>query len=338
MTTARSTIAPLLLGPNQPEARPYRGGAGIRALRGEGSTSGWTPEDFVGSTTCIHGSDSIGLSTLPDGRLLRDAVAGDPTGWLGPGHPPRLGTDTGLLVKLLSTGERLFTHVHPDAEFAAAHFGTHYGKTEAWLIVDTGDAPTGDVWLGFARDVARDQLEDWFERQDIDALREALNHVEVRAGDWVYVPAGTVHAIGPDITLVELQEPVDLSIVLEYAPFPALDRASALLGLPLASALDAVPLTRLDAARLDALHGRASAGPLLPTEADEAFRAELVEGRATLDAAFAVLVVLEGEGTLRWDDGELPLTRGATVLVPHGAGQVSLEGEVRAIRCLPPSS
>lgn len=332
---------PIRLRPNQPADRPYRGGAGIVALRGEGSLDRHTPEDFVASTTTCHGTDTIGLTVLPDGRTLRDAVQAEPVAWLGAEHVERFGADTGVLVKLLHTGERLFNHVHPDGAFAQRHLDSSRGKTEAWPIADTGDSPTGTVWLGWRRDVGQDELADWFERQDVTAQLDALHEITVQAGDSLYVPAGTPHSIGEGITIVEVQEPTDLSIILEYAPFPALSRETALLGLDVNTALAAVPTGAVTSERLAELHRRPSQGArvsLLPPEADGFFRAErlTVAGSATIEPGFAVLVVLEGTGRLRWGAGELELTRGTTIVTPHGAGALDIEGDVRVIRCAPP--
>jgi len=324
-----STSSPILLGPNQPPARAYRGGAGIRQLRGQGSADAHAPEDFVASTTCTFGSDIVGLSTLPDGTLLRDAIAAAPTQWLGAEHVARFGVDTGLLVKLLHTGERLFNHAHPDASFATEHLGASRGKTESWIITSTGDDETADVWLGWNRDVTANELAAWFEAQDSDAMLAALNHCEVRAGDVVHVPAGTPHSIGEGITLVELQESVDLSIILEYAPFPALTRQTALLGLERDTALGAVDTARVDPSTLIS---RVGEGSFLPGAADPYYRAERVRGGSVLDAGFSVLVVLEGEGVL----GGADVTRGATAVIPYDAGEVELSGDIVGIRCRPP--
>lgn len=333
---------PIRLGPNQPAARPYLGGAGILALRGEGSTAPDAPEDWVASTTSAHDAAPTGLTVLLDGRTLRDAVAADPEGWLGAEHVARFGADTALLVKILDTGERLFNHVHPDAAFASAHLGSTRGKTEAWIITGTADDEPATVWIGFTRDVSVDELVDWFERQDVDAMLAVLNPVSVRAGDWVHVPAGTPHSIGPGITLVELQEPTDLSLVLEYAPFPALSRDGALLGLSADVALAAVERRALGS-RLDTLHGhaddRVGRTTLLPDEAAPFYRAEriVVGPPVTIEPGFAVLVVIDGSGSLAWDAAEMELRRGTTVVVPFGAGPTTVAGDLTFLRCAPPA-
>lgn len=336
-------MEPIHLGPNQPAARPYRGGAGIVALRGEGSLDPYTPEDFVASTTTCHGTDTLGLTVLPDGRTLRDAVRADPTGWLGADHVARFGDSTGVLVKILHTGERLFNHAHPDGTFARAHLDSSCGKTESWMITDTGGSPTGTVWLGWRRDVSADELADWFERQDVQAMLDAMHEILVQAGDAVYVPAGTPHSIGEGITMVEAQEPTDLSIILEYAPFPALTRDKALLGLDVDTALSSVATGATTPEQLAEWHRRPDEDPrvsFLPAAAAQFFRAErlTVAGSAQVEPGFAVLVVLDGGGMLRWDGGELPLTRGSTVVTPYGAGALELSGTLRVIRCAPPNA
>ena len=88
----------------------------------------------MGSVTAAFGSDAQGLSRLPNGRLLRDALAADPEVFLGRAHVERFGADPALLVKLLDAGQRLPVHSHPSREFARRHLDRPYGETEARVI------------------------------------------------------------------------------------------------------------------------------------------------------------------------------------------------------------
>ena len=133
------------------------------------------PEDWVGSTTTLFGEESVGLSVLPDGRRLRDAVAADPLHWLGADHLARYGADTMLLVKLLDAGERLPVHIHPLREFAHPHLDRQHGKAEAWCILDGGE-----VHLGFRREVSEVELDRWVAEQDTEAMLEAMHVIAVR--------------------------------------------------------------------------------------------------------------------------------------------------------------
>ena len=323
-------MRPLVLPPNQ-FRRYYRGGARIDALRGVPGGEDGRPEDWIGSTATALGTESEGLSRLEDGRVLRDLVRADPDGFLGPAHVERWGAEPALLVKLLDAGERLPVHFHPGRAFAREQLGLAFGKTEAWIILEA--EPDAAVHVGLREPVDPGTVRSWVEHQDAEEMLSAMHRVPVRAGDAILVPAGTAHAIGGGILLLELQEPTDLSVLLEWKRF-GVEGGPEHLGLGWDAALRAMKRGPTDPAQLTA-NGVGSS--LLPSTAAPYFRAERVRPG---DAApsFAVLVVLDGEGSLRSERGdELELRRGTTALVPYAAGRTTVEGSVDAIRCLPPA-
>ena len=103
------------------------------------------------------------------------------------------------------------------------------------------------------------------------------------------------------------------------------------MGLGWEAALAAVRLTAVGAGEVDAWTIRGG-GSLVPPEAERFFRAERIRGGAWLEPAYSILVVVDGAGRL----GELELQRGDTVLVPFDSGAGELDGDLEAIRCLPP--
>ncbi|HEX7297850.1 MAG TPA: class I mannose-6-phosphate isomerase [Solirubrobacteraceae bacterium] len=314
--------------------RFYRGGAAISELRGFEPGGERVPEEWIGSTTTVFGEPDLGLSRLPDGTLLREAIAADPEGWLGPDHVARFGADPALLVKLLDAGQRLPVHLHPDGAFAGEHLGTRFGKTEAWIVIAA--RPGAQVHVGFKDDVPADTVRAWVQTQDHDAMLGALNPVDVTAGDAIFVPAGVAHAIGEGLLIVELQEPTDMSILLEWDGFGIADEAEATLGLGWDTALGCVERDARDPAPLRGSSSDGAVAELLPRQAHAFFSAQRVApaGDATrLEQGFAVVVVLEGAGTIAGRDVE----RGAALLVPHAAGAVTVEGELTAIACRPPA-
>ena len=105
------------------------------------------------------------------------------------------------LVKLIDTADNLSIQVHPDDRFAKK-FENARGKSECWLILDAG--PEGGIHLGLRPEVSRESFERLLrEGRDISAC---LNFRKVAAGDFFYVPAGTLHSIGKDVFLVEVQQ------------------------------------------------------------------------------------------------------------------------------------
>jgi mannose-6-phosphate isomerase len=301
----------------------YEGGRRIAALRGIELESDHMPEEWIGATSTMFGHAERGLSRFEDGTLVRDAVRADPEAYLGAEHTARYGPDPGLLVKLLDAGQRLPVHFHPGRAFAReAGLDDRHGKTEAWIIVEA--EPDARMWLDFKRDVELQEVREWMRVQDSDAMLAAMHELPVQPGDVVFVPAGSAHAIGAGILLVELQEPTDFSVLLEWDGFE-LSPHDGHLNLGWDRALEA-----LDRRRAEPPH----ASRAMPPDADPYFRAEWIDGDASLDSGFSILVVLDGDGTLSTDGGEMRLRRGATVLVPYGAGIGEVRG-VRAIRCRP---
>ena len=143
-----------------------------------------------------------GRDALPEWAEIQPA-AGAPIGeiwFVEDGDAP-----ADLLVKYLFTSERLSIQVHPDDAVARA-IGLPRGKDEAWLVLDA--APDAVIGLGLKREVSKDELR----AAALDGgIEELIDWRPVRAGDFFYSPAGTVHAIGPGLSLIEIQQNLDLT-------------------------------------------------------------------------------------------------------------------------------
>lgn len=110
-----------------------------------------------------------------------------------------------LLAKYIFTSEALSIQVHPDDEQARAR-GLPSGKTECWYILDAD--PDAVIGLGLRREITNEELR----ASARDGSIEGLMHWQpVGAGDFIFVPAGTVHAIGAGISLLEFQQNADVT-------------------------------------------------------------------------------------------------------------------------------
>lgn len=113
--------------------------------------------------------------------------------------------DLPLLVKYIFTSERLSIQVHPNDDQARER-GLAAGKTECWYVIEAG--PGAVLGLGLIREVDRSELR----RAALDGSIEGLmDWRPVAAGDFVFVPPGTVHAIGAGISLLEFQQNCDVT-------------------------------------------------------------------------------------------------------------------------------
>jgi mannose-6-phosphate isomerase len=110
-----------------------------------------------------------------------------------------------ILVKFLFTSDRLSVQVHPGDEYAALHESAR-GKTEMWHVLraDAGAA----VALGLREPVSPDRLREITLSGEIERL---LAWVPVKRGDTIFVPAGTIHAIGAGVALCEIQQNSDVT-------------------------------------------------------------------------------------------------------------------------------
>ncbi|HEY53016.1 MAG TPA: mannose-6-phosphate isomerase [Caldilineae bacterium] len=142
------------------------------------------------------------------GRTLAEVTRAYGADLVGTLSIPRYGLDFPLLAKFLDANAKLSIQVHPDDAYAhsvEAHTGFH-GKTEAWYILHA--EPGAQLVYGLKQTTARDS----FKQAVADgALEELLNYVDVEAGDVVFVPAGTLHAINEGILLFEIQQKSDLT-------------------------------------------------------------------------------------------------------------------------------
>jgi mannose-6-phosphate isomerase len=115
------------------------------------------------------------------------------------------GSPLPLLVKWLFTSEKLSIQVHPSDAQAQAR-GLPSGKEECWYIVDA--EPDAVIGIGTLRPLDGDELRAASLSGEIEQL---MDWKPVSAGDYFYIPAGTVHAIGAGVTLVEVQQYADIT-------------------------------------------------------------------------------------------------------------------------------
>ena len=96
--------------------------------------------------------------------------------------------------------ESLSVQVHPSDEYALAHEG-QYGKTEMWVVLDA--VPGAYLYYGFQREVTK---EEFVQQIKAGTLTEILRKLSVKKGDVIFIPSGTLHAIGAGLVIAEIQQ------------------------------------------------------------------------------------------------------------------------------------
>ncbi|HVA33707.1 MAG TPA: type I phosphomannose isomerase catalytic subunit [Candidatus Baltobacteraceae bacterium] len=146
-------------------------------------------------------------NTVTDGPLSGASVA-DLRAKLGPAllgdlDPSRIFP---ILTKIITAHDWLSVQVHPDDAYAQRVEHQPNGKTECWYVFSA--RPDSQLVLGWTRDTSREE----YQRRVADGtLGEILRRIPVKAGDAIYIPAGTVHAIGAGVVLFETQQASDLT-------------------------------------------------------------------------------------------------------------------------------
>lgn len=277
---------------------------------------------------CDHGDDQSVVTNGPlAGETLGALVARFGEGLLGPGnesvnHFP-------LLVKFIDAAQNLSLQVHPDDAMGAMLDPPDSGKTEAWIVLDA--EPGSKIYAGLKPGVTYDDLANAIED---GVANEMLQTFEARPGDCVFIPAGTVHAIGRGLLIAEIQQSSDTTFRL--FDWNRLGPNGKLRPLHIEQGLKAVHFgvepTRVKRRRTvseemndsfdyyDVLSDR----PVRLVECGK-FCVNLlyVDDPFYLDAVgFHVLIVTEGSVRIEMDASEEVLVAGQTIFVPPGKYQI----------------
>ena len=282
----------------------------------------------IGEAWVVHEHNRV-LDGPAAGRTLAEVAAAAGPAVLGQRVVRQTGSRFPLLIKLLDTADWLSLQVHPNDEQAAALEGPGaVGKTEAWHFLEA--ALEAQVICGLRPGVGRAAL--------AAAIRDGTildlaAHVPVRAGETIFMPAGTVHALGPGLLLYEVQQASDITYrVYDWNRPQTAGRA-----LHIEQSL-AVADPRASAHVVPAPAASDDATAMLATCAY--FTLELIVARSravqfdTLGESFHALTVVEGEARVAGDGWDVVLARLETVVIPAACHAYTIEprGSTRILK------
>lgn len=248
------------------------------------------------------------------GQTLADLIAAYGTDIVGTTHNPEEGMP--LLVKLLDAEAWLSVQVHPNDEQARELEGDPRGKTEAWIMLATeADAKLViGVQPGTSREAMAQAIRD-------NTLEDLLAYAQVQAGDVLYMPANTVHAIGPGIVLYEVQQSSNVTYRLYDWGRMGLDGNPRELHIEKGvqvSNTEALPtVTHPDGEAV-------VAGTYFET------RRYTLAGQSidlSTEGHFHALTCIAGNVSLASDEHQVDLVKGATALIPAALSHYAISGE-----------
>ena len=214
-----------------------------------------------------------------------------------------------MMIKLIDAKNNLSVQVHPSDEYALSHENS-YGKTEMWYVVEAEEG--AGLYIGFDRDVTEEEFRTLIAQ---NRLQEVLHFLPVKPGEWYFIEAGTVHAIGKGVVIAEVQQNSNLTYRLyDYGRVGADGKPREL------HVEKGVKVSKLSAYVPDK---RTSC---------EYFSCESIalsgEKKFVADEnSFVAFVIMDGSLTV----GGAAFAKGDTVFVPAGYGEFSLCGEAKLV-------
>lgn len=299
-----------------PTVRNYVwGGRSLAPLAGD-ATGGEQP---IAEVWAIHEDNPV-ASGIFAGRTLAELCLEFPDEILGTGSS---GRRFPLLVKLLDCKQWLSLQVHPDDELARQIEGPQFqGKTEAWLILEA--QPDSQLIAGVKPNTPPEALRDAIGNEGILDLVE---YHQVKKNDVVYMPAGTIHALGPGLLVYEVQQTSDLTYrVFDWNRPQTNGRV-----LHVEKSIATVnPQSRGKILRWEPADASAKLvqSPYFHLEALSAPQKREARGHTT---GPHLLTVIDGQAHVSTTEGEATLDKFQTILITANCGQYQLEGEFQLL-------
>lgn len=315
--------------------RVYKGGKLLGKLMDSDSSDGFFPEEWIASSVKAinleQRDEHEGISKIKDSDMYFDeAIEKYKKEMLGDKD------NIGILVKYLDSAIRLPVQAHPDKKFSKEHFNSAYGKEECWYVLDT--RPDACIYFGFKKGVTKQQFEDAVQKSetDKDAMQRLLKKYEVKKGDFVFIPAKAVHAIGAGCLILEIQEPTDFTIQPErWCGDYRLSDREMYIGLDPDTATECFdfsegkdPFIQREKTKLsDAV----SVTSLVDRKTTESFcvnKINIENGKFDLNDGVSVFIVTDGKGRLTGENYCREISKGDYFFLPDSAsGKFFIESE-----------
>jgi mannose-6-phosphate isomerase len=235
-----------------------------------------------------------------------------------------------LLIKLLDAKQDLSVQVHPNDDYANRYENGENGKTECWYVLKA--EPGSKIYYGHnfkARDELRNAIKN-------GTVSQGIRWIHPTPGDFIYVPSGTLHALGKGVMVAEIQQSSD--VTYRVYDWDRVDEKGNRRDLHIDKALEVTSFEKTPAAPIkgEVLHeNKYSKITLLLKE--KYYTIELIEANDNLfqeSPEFEILTVVAGEGKLVTPNGEEDIIEGQSVLIPASVVNYELLGnQLKILKC-----
>jgi mannose-1-phosphate guanylyltransferase/mannose-6-phosphate isomerase len=234
-----------------------------------------------------------------------------------------------ILIKFIDALNPLSVQIHPGDDYAFVH-EKEFGKNEMWYIMDA--EPGAYLYCGFSKDVTKDEVS---RRIADNTITEILNKVLVKKGDVVFIPAGTIHAIGAGILICEIQQ--NSNSTYRVYDYDRVDKDGKRRALHVDKAMDVI-ITDAYQVKGNGLEDpeEISCGTVQRLCLCKYFACKKYQIHGTLsiyldDASFASVVMLSGTARLECQEESMEIAAGDSVFVSAGRKALKVTGECEFI-------
>lgn len=230
-----------------------------------------------------------------------------------------------LLTKILDANTDLSVQVHPNDEYANLHENGELGKTECWYIIDCEDG--AEIIFGHNAHT-KEEFVELIEKGEWDHL---LRKVEIKPGDFFYVPSGTIHALGKGTLVLETQQSSDTTYRLYDYDRVGQDGKLRELHIDKSIEVSAIPHRDAVATPEKSTIPGADITKFVEAEYFTVYKWD-IDGKAQFEfKPFVLASVIDGEGTLAIDGETYSIKKGDHFIIPANAGAFELEGKAKLI-------
>lgn len=231
-----------------------------------------------------------------------------------------------ILIKLIDARDRLSVQVHPDDKYALENEG-EYGKTEMWYVVDCEEG--AQLIYGFKHKISSSEFENRIKNNTLD---EVMNYVPVKKGDVFFIKSGTLHAIGSGILIAEIQQNSNTTYrVSDYGRLGADGKPRKL---HIKKAVDVTvtdnPATVYKTAGEVKSFEYGTERTLAECEYFTAVKLDLDGEKEINESCYVSLLVLRGDISVKYDNGNFSVQKGGSVLIPQGLN-VTVNGRAEIV-------
>lgn len=226
-----------------------------------------------------------------------------------------------ILIKFIDAREDLSIQVHPGDDYALSKEG-QYGKTEMWYVVDCGE--DAYLYYGFQKKISKEE----FAQRILDnTLLEVLNKVPVKKGDAFFIEAGTIHAIGKNIVIAEIQQ--NSNVTYRVYDYGRVDAEGKTRDLHIEKALEVTDRNpKINRASYEPHLGTCKYFTVDKLVLDGKFM-ETMKGKVD-EESFLHILVVEGEGSIV-NGKSVTFQKGDSLLLTASTGEFQISGKCEAL-------